>query len=455
MEKDKDYKIEKLSDSRISIEAVVNPEEMKKYYDQAIIKLSNDLEVGGFRKGKVPKDIAINHLEKQRILIESVDMAVSDKYYNIISAEKDLITLESPKIDFKSKIDNDLMKNGFTFIAEVDVYPDINLPDYKKIKIERESNEISESEINSTLDDLAKKRSKLMDIKDDNYTVQKGDWVDIDFAVKVDESELSDAGSKHFPLVVGGNSLIPGFEDQLIGLEKGGNKNFSLELDNDFRDKRMAGKKVSFDVKVNEIKNIEQPKLDDGFALSLGIKGVENIESLKKHVKESLENEKKLKLEESTRNDILEKINNDFNVILPKSMIVSEKKVMWQEFEDNLKSRGIDPSEYLKKEKLDKDKVMSGWEDIAIKRVRIGMIIRKLIELENIKVESSEIEDIKEKELMAIRKQLESSDNDNWKKTFSIYQEQYNKSEILETLKQKLTFEKLFSRLDELMVIKK
>ncbi|MFA4930854.1 MAG: trigger factor, partial [Patescibacteria group bacterium] len=215
-----------LPGSKVVFSIKVLPDEMHKISLRALKKLGQDLALGGFRKGKAPIEILKDQVDKDKWLLEAVDLAVTEKYYDAVMLYKDkYVTITSPKIDFEGKLEHDSMEKGFIFKAEVDVYPEVELPDYEKIKIDRLDSAISDEEIQKAVTEIRNKRSTLADTLE-GHEAQTGEWLDIDFDVFVDGQEIKEAGAKHFPLVIGNNTLIPGFEEELLGLKKGANKTF-------------------------------------------------------------------------------------------------------------------------------------------------------------------------------------------------------------------------------------
>lgn len=439
---------ERISDDRIKLTISISPEKMQEFKDKALRKLGEGMKLEGFRPGKAPLSVIESSVEKVNLMMEMVDIAVKESYYDEVVGYKDeFITIDTPKIEFKSKIEeSDLLESGLEYTAEVSVYPEFELPDWKKIKLDRPEPEITDAEYNQALGSFLQRRSKLGVVAED-HQIKTGDWVDIAFEIRVGEMHLTDAGSKNFPLIVGNNSMIPGFEDNLLDLKKGDEKEFTLAVDSSYREKRMAGKDVTFSIKVNEIKSVEIPVLDDELVKTLKIPDVDNMAKFENYLKENLLHEKKHEETEKLRNQVLEKIAEAVNFSIPDALIDREIHLMWHEFEDNLKNRGIEPADYMAKEKLNKDSIKEGWRDQAKKRVKFGLIINQVIKKEKLAVSDQEVDDYLNKELTAIKNQLSASGQPDWEKTYVEYETYYQQPEVKNQAAQRILMDRVFDLL--------
>lgn len=451
-DKKDNIKVEELPNSKISLQIEVSSNDMENFKKEALIKMGKDMAVGGFRKGKAPLDILRDQVDRDKWLLEAVDLAVTQKYYDAVMHYKDkYITITSPKIDFVGKLDQTSLDHGFTFKAEVDVYPEVDLPDYQNMKVDKLENEVTKDEIDQAIADLRNKRSKLNETLE-GHKIEKGEWVDIDFTVFVDGQEIKEAGAQHFPLIVGNKTLIPGFEEKLIGLKRKEEKTFKLDIPADFRDQRLAGKEVEFKVNVHEIKKVDLPEYNDDFIKSLKIDKIEKKADFEEYIKNNLQLEKEARNKEEIRNKILEKIVEKTKIDIPQSLIAQELQLMWRELERNLAQRGVGIDDYLAKENMDKEKVEEGWREQAVKRVQISLIIREVIKKEGISVSKDDIDEYISEELSKIKQSLmksESSENDQ---LYKKYEEEYAKDENKARVEQQLILDKMFDTLFSHMV---
>lgn len=443
---------EKLENSRISFELSVSVDQIQKAKKIALRELGAKIEIGGFRKGKAPVSVVEKNIEKEKLLIETVDTAIKESYYDAVMQHKDeFICIGRPDIDFDGQVDEKIYENGFKFKVAVDIYPEIKLPDVTKLKVKKEEIAVTKEELQNTINDILKKRSKL-ELHQDGHKIVNGDWADINFEVLLDGKVQPELGSKDFPLVVGNNMMIPGFEEKLLGLSKGEEKEFSLEIDQNFRDKRMAGKKVNFKILVNEVKKLVPPVLDDEFVKSLKITEIDNKKDFEKYLQESLEKEKEYSVNEKLKNDIVDAIEKNTQIEIPISLREREIHVMWHEFEDNLKRRGIEPNDYMQKEGLDAEKIKAGWVDQADKRAKIALLIGELVKGYEITVDKKELNDYIERELNKVKASLMQNYPADFESMYVTYQKEFHEPERERYFEQQLMVDKLFGILIEKMV---
>ncbi len=446
--------INSLSASRIVMKLAVSAEEMNKYKQEALRSLGQNVKVEGFREGKAPENILEENIGKEKWLIETIDVAVNNKYYQAVMEIKDkYLVVGQPKIEFKSKIDFDSIDKGLEFTAEVDIYPEVVLPDFAKIEVKAEKIEISDEDFQKSRDAFLKKRATLKEMEPE-YKAIKGDWIDIDFEVEVDQQKIADAGTKRFPLVIGNNIMMTGFEDQLIGHAAGDKFDFVLEVGEEYRDKRLAGKKVIFYILVNEIKQLIIPEFNDDFVASLGLDDIKNTEEFKKYWFDSTKVQKERDLDEKIKSDILGEIEKNTTIEVPASMIEQELNMMWHEFEHNLKDRGIATADYLKRENLEANKVKEGWRDQAVKRVKYGLIIRKIIKRDDIKVEEKEVDEVLGQRLDAIEKDFVKNKVENIDQKINDYKQKIFSSDYRKQVEQEMIIDKMFAHLKTLMLKK-
>jgi len=443
---------EKITDSRIKFEMKVLPELVEKSKQMALREMGGNMELGGFRKGKAPTAVLEDNIEKDKLIIETVDIAVKEAYYDVVMKNKDeFSTIGTPKIEFTSKVDGDIYQNGFSVFVEVDIYPEIVLPDLDKLKVAKDDVHVSKDDVQNTIDDVRKKRSKLEAVED-GHMVEKGDWVDVDFEVTVDNKVEEELGSKAFPLVVGNNSMIPGFEDKLIGVSKDKEVEFDLEIGADFRDNRLAGKNPHFKVKINDVKKLSMPELNDDFIKELKIEGIEDVNSFEKYLEESLTKEKEFQAEEQLKNKIIDVIEKEVELSVPVSLQEREIHMMWHEFEDNLKRRNIDTADYLQKEGLDKEKIQEGWKDQADKRAKVAMVIGEIVKKLEISVDKEELNDYIKHELIRVEESLKSNYPDNFQEQLEMYKKEYQNEERRRYFEQHIMINKMFDILKEKMI---
>jgi trigger factor len=382
--------IKKLPKSKIEIAISIPWGDWKKYIEQAVKEISEEIKVDGFRPGKAPKNLIEQKVGKGVILNKAGQKAVEKSYVDFVVKEK-LEVIGQPKIEIES-IDEE---KSLDFKAEVAVMPEAEVDpkfrtEIKKINEEesKKKNEIKEEELQLELEKLANSRIKLITVMRE---ARKNDSVEIDFEVLVGGVPIEGGTSKNHPLVIGKGVFIPGFEENIIGMKEGEKKEFELAFPEEYHKEDLAGKKATFKVKMNLVQERQTPEINDEFAVSLG--KFESLEALKKNMWEGLEHEQKHKREEEKRGKYVEEIVRKMKVEVPEILVEEEAKKMLHEFEHQVQSMGLTLDKYLEQLKKDKAELLKDWAPQAEKRVLSALGLRQLIKDLEIKAESKEVEE--------------------------------------------------------------
>ncbi len=371
-------KIEKLKNSKVKITVSVPATELVKHFNAAFNELAPSVKLAGFRPGKAPRKLIEESLGISRILSHALDNALRENYVSALQAEK-MIPVSQPNITI-SKYPNygltpDEIKDDFEFEAEIEVIPEVELGDYSKIKVEKGRPEKAKDEdADKVIEHFQKQRSTFTDI---GRPAQKGDFAEISFegfqkGVKVDAMS-----SSHHPVVLGENTLIPGFEDKIIGMKKGDEKKFPIAFSKDYHAKEFADKEAEFQIKLNELKEIKLPDLNDEFAAGFGHK---DMADLRRAVKENLEKELGEKYKNELESKVVEKILPLLKAEIPEGLINQEVERMVHEYEHQFKDRGINFETYLKSAKKTLEDLKKEIRNQAEKNVKIGLLLGKIIE---------------------------------------------------------------------------
>ncbi|MFC1598402.1 trigger factor [Patescibacteria group bacterium] len=376
------HEIKKLPKSELEITVTISHDELKPFLEQAAQNLSQQSKIEGFRPGKAPLEIVKQRVGEMKLYEEAGALAMQKSYLEIASNEK-LEPLGSPNVDFvKLAPDND-----FTYKAVVALVPKITLCDWKKIKVKEKTIEITDEQIEKTLQEL--QNSRAQEVLEDKE-IAKTDKVEIDFDVFRDNVPIEGGEQKKYPLIIGSEHFIPGFEDNLIGLKKDGEKEFELSFPKEYHNKNLAGKPAKFKVKVLAVYKRTLPKLDDEFAKSLG---QESFDKLKEQIKHNLEHEAHHKEEERVELELLEKIidKSEFGD-LPDSLMDAESNQMVQELEQNIGMQGIKFEDYLLHLNKTREQLKLDFVPQAVKRVRGALVSRQVYFDEKIEIPDTEVD---------------------------------------------------------------
>lgn len=373
----------KLPKNLIEILVTLSPEEMANFIDQALNKFIQETEIPGFRKGKAPKEMVKQKIGQIKILEEAANLAINQKYPEIIIQEK-LNPVGPPRIEIQ-KLAPD---NPLVFKIIVPLMPSVKIGDYKKIKVKRKEIEIKEAAVDKALKELQQMRHKETLVQ---RPAQKGDKVEIDLEMFLDKVPLEDGQVKNLACILGEDFYIPGLSDNLIGLSRGETKEFTLKYPETHYDKKLAGKSVDFKIKVNNIYQIDLPALDNQFAQAIG--NFKTLEELKQQIRKNIEEEAQLKEEERLEIEILEKLVklSDFEEI-PDILIEAEINKMIDEFKHYFEHQNIKFEDYLNQIKKEEKDLRQEFKPKAEQRIKTALAIHQLAKEQKIDISEAEVD---------------------------------------------------------------
>lgn len=381
--------IKKLPKSRIEFKVSVPWEKWEKYLDQAAAEASMEIKVDGFRPGKAPRHLIEQKIGKGVLMNNAAEKAVQKSYADFVVEEK-LEVIGAPEVEIeKIEEGKDLEYNAVVAVMPKVEISEKYMPEIKKInkKYSEKKIEASEDEIKLELEKIANSRVKLITV---NRAAQKNDSVEVDFEVLMEGVPIENGTSKKHPLVLGKGVFIPGFEEKLVGMKAGEKKEFDLEFPKDYFKKDLADKKATFKVSMNLVQERQTPEVNDDFAKSLG--KFENLEALKKNIKEGVEHEEGHRQKDQKQREYIEKIIENSKVELPDILAEKELEKMLEEFEYQIQTMGMNLDQYLEKLGKKKEDLKKDWLPQAEKRVISALALKEIISKEEIKVEASEVE---------------------------------------------------------------
>lgn len=356
--------------------------------NKAFEKLNKKANIDGFRPGKAPRDIFEKKYGKQEIVLEAADEATNKEYKRLLGENK-ITPIIEPKVEL-IKCDSDTLEVKFTFITD----PEVTLGEYTNLKVKKEKAKVTREEVDNSIKELLNEYAEVV-VKEGN--VESGDIAIIDFAGYKDGVAFEGGTSENYSLTIGSNTFIPGFEDAVIGMAKGEEKDIELTFPEDYMQEDLKGQKVIFKVKVNEIKARKIPELNKEFFEDLNMEGITDKESLEKDIKEELTHRKEHELEHAYEDACLDKAANNMKIEILPELIDDEAHHMYHEFMDRMKRQGIPEELYLKYTNSTEEDLIEKMKDEAKKRIQYRYLLREIIKKENIKITDKEAkEKIKE-----------------------------------------------------------
>jgi trigger factor len=376
--------VKKLANSRVEIFFKIPREEFEKFRGKAILKFGQELKIEGFRLGKAPKEVIEKEIGEVRILEEAVRELLEENYPKLVSENK-IDPLTQPEVEVLPPANS--INGGVEFKASLFVFPEIKLPDYKKIasQIKRNKVLVEEAEIEEGLRRIQKSRAKFT-LK--NQPAEKGDFIEIDFS-----SPQIEAGfQRKDGFILGEGHFIPGFEENLIGMTNGESKNFSLKFPKNHFKKDMAGKTFDFKVRVNSVQKMELPEINDEWVKGLG--DFNDLASIKNSLREGINTEKEMAESQRIRQEILEKLSDNSKMEIPEILIEREKNVILDELKEKIAEVLKMPfEEYLTKIKKTEKELKDSFFEEAQKRAKYDLILREVAIREEIGASEEEIKE--------------------------------------------------------------
>ena len=363
---------------------IIDGDAWKNALTKAYEKNNKKAKIDGFRPGKAPYDIYVKKFGVESLFLDAADMVVEDAYLKAIEEDK-LIPVCEPEVNIK-EVDDKKIEFVFTIITK----PELTIKKYKDLKIKKEDASVSEEEIDEEIKHLLEHYAEL-EIKDGK--VENGDTVIIDYEGFVDGVAFEGGKAENYSLEIGSGSFIPGFEDQLIGMEKELEKEIEVTFPEDYHAENLKGQKATFKVKVHEIKTRKQRELDEEFFEDLGMEGVNSVETLRSSIKEHLETHKKNDVENKFVEDLMDAISKNTDVEIPDKMVEEEVDRLLKRAEENLKYQGISLDLYYQFTRTTEADLRNQLESEAFKNVLYRLILEEIIKLEKIEVTDEEIEE--------------------------------------------------------------
>jgi trigger factor len=387
--------LEKLDKNLVSLEITVSVEEIEAAIKEAYKKIVKKVNLPGFRKGNVPRHILEAQYGKEVFYEEALDIIVPKAYLSAL-AEHKLEPIDHPKFEVDEPLD---AEKPFVFKATVELLPEVTLGQYKDLQVEKNQVNVGEAEVEQQLKVLRERHAEL--ILSEREELEKGDFAVIDFEGYVDEKPFSGGAAQAYTLEVGSGSFIPGFEEQLIGMKTGSEREVKVTFPADYPTTELAGKEALFKVNLKEIKVKEFPELDDEFAQSIG--KFETLDELKADVKQKIVNMTEMDVESAYSQALIDKVVENSEVDVPETLVSQEMEELLHRFEHNLTYQGLNLEKYLEYSGKTREEVMGDFRPEALKRVKIDLVLNSIAKFEQIDADEAELDE-KVKEL-AVRYQ--------------------------------------------------
>jgi trigger factor len=376
-------KWEKLEGNRGVLTVEVSAEKVNEGLTAAFNKVVKQVNVPGFRKGKMPRPMFEKRFGVESLYQDALDILLPEAYGSAID-ETGIEPIDRPDIDIEQ------MEKGkeLIFKATVQVKPEVTLGEYKGLEVEALDTNVTDEDVANELKTLQERQAELV-VKEEG-TIETGDTVVLDFEGFVDGEAFEGGKAENHSLEIGSESFIPGFEEQLVGLATGESKDVEVTFPEEYHAAELAGKPAVFKVTIHEVKGKELPALDDEFAKDVDDE-VETLDALKEKIRTRLENSKKHEAEHHLRDTVVENAAANAEVEVPDVMVNSEVNRMLQEFEQRLQMQGMNLELYFQFSGQDENALREQMNEEAVNRVRVNLTLEAIAKAENLEVTDEDV----------------------------------------------------------------
>lgn len=376
--------IKNISDTKVELTVIIDAGELSIAEQVATVKLTRDVKVSGFRKGKTPVSIAKKNIDPNVLQEQTIENALNNAIATAFVKEK-IQVLDRPMVSIRKFVPNEILE----FTAEVEILPNIKIGDYKKLKITDEKISVSEKDVDEIIERI---RRSLIQKKEVKKVAKIKDEVLIDFVGKKDGVVFEGGSSKDFNLELGSGQFIPGFEEGIVGHKESDIFDLDLTFPDDYNSDEMKGKKVTFSVTLKKVYELTLPEIDDSLAQKAG--PFKTLKELKTDIKTELKKQKERELAEKTKEDLVNQLVEKSHVPMPEVLINDQIESIEKDFTNNLMYQGLSLDQYLKSNGFESKQV---WIDkeiklIAEKRVKSGLVLAELSKIEKIEATTEELD---------------------------------------------------------------
>lgn len=373
--------VEKLEKSQVAVTVEVTAEEFEAAVQKAYLKMRNKISVPGFRPGKAPRKMIEKLYGEGVFYSDAVDAALPDAYTQAIGSSG-LDVVGYPEVEI---VDDQIGKDGFTFKATVAVYPEVELGQYKDVSAVKEEVKVTADDVKERLNQMAEREAHLVSV---DRKVKKGDTAVIDFEGFKDGVPFEGGKGENFSLELGSGSFVPGFEEQVIGMKAGEEKDLDITFPENYHED-LAGKAVVFKVKVHEVKEKEVPAMDDEFAKD--VSEFDTLKDLKADLKKKITEERQKDADRVFEENLMNQVAENITADIPDVMVENQAHQYLDNFKAQI-SRQFPYEEYKKMTGMDDAKLLEEAKEPALRQVKMDLATAAIIKAENIEASDEDVE---------------------------------------------------------------
>ena len=410
--------VEKISSNKVKLSFDIDAAQFDAAMDKAYIKVRGQVTIPGFRKGRAPRKMIENMYGGEGVFYDEAFELIFDEVYGPAIDENKLEVVDRPQVDIQQIGTG----KNLQFTCEVFVKPDVTLGEYKGVEVKREHTLVTEDEVNA---EIEKERNKqAAEVSVDNRAVAEGDTVNLDYSGSVDGVKFAGGTAEAQTLKIGSHTFIPGFEEQMVGMNIGEEKDLEVTFPEEYHAKELAGKKAVFHVKVNGITETQLPALDDDFAKD--ISELDTLDEYKADVRAKLEAQAAERDNNAFTNAVIEKVMENATVEIPEAMVERQIDSMVRNFEARLAQQGLKLADFIKYTGQDEKSFRNQYREQAEKSVRANLVLEAVENAENFEATEEEID----AEIVKFAGQV-GQDVENLKKNLTEGDREYFKADVI------------------------
>ena len=372
---------EKIEKSRVALTIEVSAAEFEAAIEKAYVKMRKNINIQGFRPGKAPRKMIEKMYGVEVFFEEAINIAFPEAYEAALK-EKELQVVGYPEVDMLGEC----TVEGFTFTAIVPVYPEVTLGEYKGLSAVKSEPKVTEEDVADRLNSIAERQTRLVSV---DREAKLGDTAVIDFEGFLEGVPFEGGKGENHSLELGSGQFVPGFEEQVIGMKAGEEKDLDITFPEQYTPE-LAGKAVVFKVKVNEVKEKEIPVLDDEFAKD--VSEFDTLDELKADLEKKIAEEQEKAAQQAFQDALMEQVAENLTVEIPDAMIETQAKQFIDNFKMQLAQQGIPYDEYLKMTGTEEASLLAEAKEPAMRQVRMDLAMAAIIKAENITASDEEVE---------------------------------------------------------------
>ena len=408
-----EHSVEKLSSNKVKISFKATAAEFEDALQQAYMKLRGQINVPGFRKGKAPRKLIENMFGKGVFYEDALDILFPEAYYKAVG-ENNLKPVARPEVDVQA------MEAGkdLEFSCEVYVTPEVKLGQYKELDVTRTIRKVTDAEVDSRIEQEQKRVARMVDVTDRG--LENGDKAELDYSGTVDGVKFDGGTAEHQTLVIGSNTFIPGFEEQMVGMQIGEERDLNVKFPETYHAENLKGKDAVFHVKLHAITREELPELDDDFAAE--VSDFDTMKEYRDSVEKTLQEAADIQADEAAKSAMVEKAVANAEIDVPAPMVEEKLDEMMQQMNWRMQQQGFTMEQYMKILGQSEAQMRDMYRGEAESNVRSELVMEEIIKAENIEADEADVEKLLEGYTAAMGQTVEQL-----KSTFSPEQLDYFK----------------------------